>query len=103
MPNSGDHCKPPSTTFSHFKSKTLAKKDEIRENKRSPDIDALYEHIMKSEALNADKNLIETIIAELTKQDVIIDKKTYHGLGSFYKSSTAKQSISRYFWKYAKY
>ena len=83
--------------------KLLQKKDEIRENKRSPDIDALYEHIMKSEALNADKNLIETIIAELTKQNVIIDKKTYHGLGSFYKSSTAKQSISRYFRKYAKY
>lgn len=54
-------------------------------------------------ALNADKNLTETIIAELTKQNVIIDKKTCHGLGSFYKSSTAKQSISRYFWKYAKY
>lgn len=58
---------------------------------------------MKSEALNADKNLTETIIAELTKQNVIIDKKTCHGLGSFYKGSTAKQSISRYFWKYAKY
>lgn len=58
---------------------------------------------MKSEALNADKKLTETIIAELTKQNVIIDKKTCHGLGSFYKSSTAKQSTSRYFWKYAKY
>ena len=29
-----------------------------------PDIDAIYEHIMKSEASNADKNLTETIIAE---------------------------------------
>ena len=48
---------------------------------------------MKSETLNADKNLIETIIAELTKQNVIISKKTCHGLDSFYKSSTASQSI----------
>ena len=38
-------------------------------------IDAIYEHIMKSEASNADKNLIETIIAELTKQNVIINRK----------------------------
>ena len=48
---------------------------------------------MKSEASNADKNLIETIIAELTKQNVIINKKTCHGLDSFYKSSTTKKSI----------
>ena len=56
-------------------------------------IDAIYEHIMKSEASNADKNLIESIIAELTKQNIIVNKKTCHGLDSFYKSSTAKQSI----------
>ena len=48
---------------------------------------------MKSEASKADKNLTETIIAELTKQNVIINKKTYHGLDSFYKSSTAKHTI----------
>ena len=48
---------------------------------------------MKSETSNADKNLIETIIAELTKQNVIINKKTCHGLDPFYKSSTAKQSL----------
>ena len=50
---------------------------------------------MKSEASNSDKNLIETIIAELTKQNVITNKKTCHchGLDSFYKNSTAKKSI----------
>ena len=48
---------------------------------------------MKSEASNADKNLIETIIAELTKQNVIINKKICHELECFYKSSTTKQSI----------
>ena len=42
--NGGDHCKTPTTTFSHFKSKILAAIDEIREKKRSPDIDAIYEH-----------------------------------------------------------
>ena len=76
--NGGDHCKTPTTIFSHFKSKILAAIDEIRR----PDSDTIYEHIMKSEASNADKNLIETIIAELTKQNVIINKKTCHGLNS---------------------
>ena len=47
---------------------------------------------MKSEASNADKNVIETFIAELRKQKVIINKRTCHGLVSFYNSSKAKQS-----------
>ena len=48
---------------------------------------------MKSEAWNAGKNLIETIVAELEKQKLIVNKKTCHGLGSYYKSSVATQSI----------
>ena len=48
---------------------------------------------MKSEASNADKNVIETFIAELRKQEVIINKRTCHGLDSFYNSSKAKQSV----------
>ena len=91
--NGGDHCKIPTTIFSYFKSKILAAIDEIRQEKRRPDIEAIYEHIMKSEPSNGDKNLIETIIAELTKQNVFINKKTCRGLDSFHKSSIAKQSI----------
>ena len=91
--NGGDHCKTPTTIFSQYKSKILAAIDEIGQKKRRPDIGAICEHIMKSEASNSDKNLIEAILAELTKQDVIINKKTCHCLDSFYKSSTAKQSI----------
>ena len=91
--NGGGHCKTPTIIFSYFKLKLLAAINEIRQKKWRPDIDAIYEHIMKSEASNADKNLTETIIAELTKQIVIINKKTCDGLASFYKSSTAKQSI----------
>ena len=62
----------------------------MREKKRHLAIDATYEHIMKPDSLNADKNLIETIIVELTKQNVIVNKKPCHGLDSFYKSSTAQ-------------
>ena len=76
--NGGDHCKTPTTIFSHFRSKILVATDKIRVKKRCPDIDAIYEHIMKSEASNVDKNLIEMIIAELTKQNIIINKTTCH-------------------------
>ena len=91
--NGGDLCKTPAAIFSHLRLKILAAIDEIRQKKKRPDIHAIYEHKIKSKALNADKNLIETIITELTKQNVIINKKTCHGLDSFYKSSTAEQSI----------
>ena len=46
---------------------------------------------MKFEALNAGKNLIETIVAELEKQKVIVDNKTCHRLDSYCKSSIIKQ------------
>ena len=36
--------KPLQLFFSHFKSKILAAIDEIRQKKRRPDIDAIYEH-----------------------------------------------------------
>ena len=74
--NGGDHCKTPTTIFSYFKSKIIAVIAEIRKRKRRPHIDAIYEHIMKPEVLNADENLIETIIAELAKQNVVVNTKT---------------------------
>ena len=52
--NGGDHCKTPTTIFSHFKSKIPAAIDKIRQKKKRSDIDAIYERIMKSEASNAD-------------------------------------------------
>ena len=33
---------------------------------------------MKSEVSNVEKNLIETVIAELAKQKLIVNKKTCH-------------------------
>ena len=46
----------------------------------------------ETEASSTDKNQIETIIAELTKQNIIVNK-TCHELDLFYKSSTVKQWI----------
>lgn len=49
--------------FSDFKSSIHILIGKTIEKKRPPDIDAIYEHIMKPEVLNDGKNLIETIIA----------------------------------------
>ena len=70
--NSGDHCITPATIFLHSKSKILAAIHEIKEKKRCPDINEIYEYVMKSKASNADKYLIEVIIAELTKQKSLL-------------------------------
>ena len=64
---------PRTTIFSHFKSKLFATIEEIREKKRRLDIDTIYEYIMKSKASQTDKNLIKTIITELTKQSIIVN------------------------------
>ena len=92
-PKGGDHCKTPRTCYSHFKPKFFAAIDLIREKKRQPDINAIYEHIMKSKASNADQDLVKTNMGEFTKQKVIVIKEICHGIDFYYKSSTAKQSL----------
>ena len=69
--NGGYDCKTPTTIFSHFKSKIFAAIDEIREKNRR-------NLLTYNEVSNTDKNLVETVIAELTKQNMIINKKICH-------------------------
>ena len=38
---------------------------------------------MKTEALNADKTLVENLLKELIKQNILINKNTTHGFDSF--------------------
>ena len=68
-----DQFKTSTTISSNLKSKIFAAIGDIRKKKRRPDVDAIYKRIMKSEISNTDKNLIETIIAEIAKQNVIIN------------------------------
>ena len=57
---------------------------EIRDKKKKgPDIDAIHDYIMKTEASNADKTLKENLVKELIKQNILINKKTIQGLDSF--------------------
>ena len=52
--------------FQLFKSKILNATEIIRDKKKKrPDINAMHDYIIKTEALNADKTLIENLIKDL--------------------------------------
>ena len=56
---------------------------------RIPDLNTIYVYLSKTEASNADKQLIETILGNLTETNVIVNKKTPKGLDSFQKLEVA--------------
>ena len=47
------------------------------------DINAIFEYINKNAASNVNKNAIENFISQLTKQEIIINKKTPAGSDPF--------------------
>ena len=71
-------------SFQLFKPKILNVTIRDKKKKR-PDIDTIHDHIMKTEASNADKTLLENLIKELIKQNILINEKTNQGL-DFLKS-----------------
>ena len=52
-------------------------------DKKRPDIDTIYDYIMRTEASNTDITLIENVVKELIRQNILINKKTTQGLDSF--------------------
>ena len=68
---------------SSIKSKILNFIDEIRKNKKRADLNAITEHILKTEASNLDQDFIDTMISELTNQNLIENRRTPQGLDSF--------------------
>ena len=57
--NGRDYCKTPTTIFLTFEIKHSYTIDKIREEKSPADIDAIYEHIMKSKVLKDGKNWLK--------------------------------------------
>ena len=56
----------------------------IRDKKKKrPDIDTIHDFIMKTEASNADKTLIENLFKNLIKQNILIYKKNVQAFDSF--------------------
>ena len=79
--------------YSHFTPLILSTLNDIREKKKRLDTSSIYDYIMKTQALNADKALIDSAIVKLTLEGTIINKKTPQGLDSFYNSTKEIDNI----------
>ena len=71
--------------MSLFKPKILNAVDQIKQKKKRPDLNTIYEYLSKIEASNTDKQLIETILANLVETNIIVNRKTPKVLDSFQK------------------
>ena len=70
-------------TLSLFKPKILNAIDQIKQKKKRPDLNTIYEYLSKTEASNTDKQLIETILANLVETNIIVNRKTPKGMIRF--------------------
>ena len=63
-----------------FKDKILKAIIEIRTNsKKRPDLNSIYNYVIKSEASNVDMDFIESVMVELINNNKITNKKTVTG------------------------
>ena len=74
-----------SSTDQHsaIKSKILNAIDKIRKNKKRADLNAITDHILRTEASNLDQDFIEMMISELTNRNQIENRRTPQGFDSF--------------------
>ena len=70
-------------TLSLFKLKILKAIDQIKQNKKRPNLNTIYEYLCKTRASNANKQLIETILGNLIETNTIVNRKTRNVLDSF--------------------
>ena len=76
----------PDSVLSTFKPIVLSPIDILREKEKRPDVDSIYNHIIKTQASNADNLLIESVVTNLMKDNLIINKKTTSGFDSFFRN-----------------
>ena len=65
----------------------------IREKKKRPDVNSIYEHFSKSGVSNISKDITYSISSELLKQKVLENKKSAHGDSFRIISETDTMSI----------
>ena len=75
-----------------FKPKILNAIEIIKDKKKKrADTDTIHDYITRTEASNAYKTLIENVVRELIRQNILINKKTTQGLDSFKISKNVNQ------------
>ena len=79
--------------LSLFKSKILNAIDQIKQKKKRPDLNTIYEYPSKTEASNADKQLIETILDNLIETNITVNKKAPKGLDSFHRLEVVQAPV----------
>ena len=63
-------------TFSSFKPKILCAIDLMKEKKKRPNIDSIYDYLSRTVITsNIDKVIIELILNELVKENILVNKK----------------------------
>ena len=59
---------------------------KIRQKKKRPDVDSIFNNVIKSSATNIDRDVVESILIELINQKIISNKQTSSDCDSLYKS-----------------
>ena len=78
------------SVLSTFKPLVLSAIDILCNKKKRPDVDSIYDHIIKTQASNADRVLIESVVTNLIKENLIINKKTPSGFDSFFRNNASQ-------------
>ena len=80
-------------TLSLSKPKILNAIDQIKQKKKRPDLNTIYEYLSKIEASNTAKLLIEAILTNLVATNVIANRKTPKGFDWFQKLEVAEALV----------
>ena len=74
-----------SSTGQHSAVKSIIFNSIGKKNKKCADLNVISEHILKTKASNLDHDFSETMISELTNQNLIENRRTPQDLGLFWR------------------
>ena len=60
---------------------------KLREKKKRPDIDSIFDFLSKTVATNIDEDTLTNSISQLITQKILVNKKTSNGYDSLYLSN----------------
>ena len=79
-------------TFSSFKPKILCAIDLMKEKKKRPNIDSIYDYLSRTVITsNIDKVIIKLILNELVKENILVNKKS--SLGESFRQINTPQKL----------